>query len=265
VKTAFFRYLRKALIDAFTSHAASPESVVRVLAELRYRPCGVDAGAALEAWLREHEIERLVHFTRLENVCSITRYGLIPRDHLNLDVVKLVVGPRFSDDMRLDGMVESTCLSLTSANYKMFYRKRQFYGSARWAVLEIDPRAMTRFFFTFTPTNAARFKDARPGREGAERMFMAPAIRHRLGLRRSEPTDPQSEALVDSVIGPEYLKRVWVECEEDRLMLHRAGVKAAVGSELFRPRRDFEFWSNRTILDLEIDGQPVMTRRGVSC
>lgn len=254
MKTAFFRYLQKTLIEAFTNHATSPERVARILATMRHRPCSAATGLAMKHWMRQRGIDRLVHFTLVDNVPAIMRYGIIPREHLELNVVRMVVQPRFPDNFRLDEMPENTCFSLTSVNYKMFYRKRQEFEPARWAVLEIDPEVLTKIHFTFAPTNAARYRDAVPGDDGAELMFMAPEVRERLGLASFEPTDPQAEALCDSIIGREYLSKVWVENDQDVRFLATRGVTASVDAGLFRARRDYGFWRDRTILD--VIGEP---------
>lgn len=79
-----------------------------------------------------------MHFTTLENVVPMMRHGVIPRNYLEIEVVQLALGTVFTDDQRIEGMPQYSCLSITSPNWRMFYSKR-CQLSRRWAVLELDP------------------------------------------------------------------------------------------------------------------------------
>ena len=77
-------------------------------------------------------------------------------------------------------------------------------------------------------------------------MFCNRPLRQELGLRCSDPTDPQAEVLEDSVIEPRYIMDVAVQSESAQGKLAKAGVGSSVEPELFRPRADHLYWkSNR--------------------
>jgi hypothetical protein len=253
MRLPFHMALKRLVVEAFVPYAAAPEQVVQRLQAAVHRPCGKHESQLLRRWLEQRRIRKLVHFTPLQNVRSIIRYGLIPREYLELDVVQMVLGPRFTDGRRRDGLPHFSCLSITSPNYRMFWWKRKSIGG-RWAVVEFDPRVLTRLYFAFAPTNAASGCESRPGVPGAERLFALPELRRNLGLTSAEPTDPQSEALCDSIVGAKDITAVYVENVTDAELLLREGIAATVNAEPFGPRRDFRFWRERSIGAVVEDG-----------
>lgn len=257
--TAFHRALKRLLLDAFGTARHSPEAIARHLAKSHVRPCGREMGAVLKQWMQRRGVTRLIHFTSLRNVPLIVRYGLIPREYLELEAIQLALGPQFSDDYRLDRRPEYNCLSLTSPNYGMFFTKRA--NSRRgWAVLEFDAEVLARLHFGFSPTNSAG-SEVTPlaGAIGAERLFLLPECRRTLGLASNEPTDPQAEALCDSIIPPASLRSVYVEQDAGRAWLHRQGIEAKVDPTFFVPRRDWRFWQGKRVTDL-----PAFRRAGLA-
>ncbi|RZM06927.1 MAG: DUF4433 domain-containing protein, partial [Pedobacter sp.] len=150
----FHRGLKRWLIEAFSSQQTTPDQIARYLSKAMKRPCGKSEGEAFLRWLDNRDIKRLVHFTLLENVPKIMRYGLIPRDYLQLEVLQLALGAQFTDEHRYEELPHYNCLSITSPNYGMFYGKRRKQGGG-WAVIDFDPSVLARLYFEFTPTNAA--------------------------------------------------------------------------------------------------------------
>ena len=245
----FHRGLRRYLIDAFSSHSTTPEQIALHLSKAMQRPCGKSEGAAFLRWLNERGIKRLVHFTPLENVPTILHYGLIPRDYLQLGVLDLALGAKFTDGQRLEMLPQYNCLSITSPNYAMFYSKRWTQGGS-WAVIEFDPELVARLYFDFTPTNAASGVAPMGGVQGAENLFRFPECRTKLNLMPCEPTDPQAEALCDSVLGPDSIRNIYVAKEKDADWLQQNGIKSMTNNSLFLPREDWEFWRGKRITDL---------------
>ena len=248
---AFHRALKKHILSAFTRDGVAPEQVAATICRAMIRPCGKQEGLAFEGWLRARKIERLVHFTALKNVPHIMKHGLIPRDYLELEVVRMALGAAFSDSQRHDAMPQFSCLSITSPNYQMFYNKRQRLRGG-WAVISFAPEALTRFYFQFTPTNAAAAGVvAQSGTDGAERLFQLDNLRKTLGLAPNETTDPQAEALCDSLLAPEFVFDVSVESPQGQQWLRARGVTARVDQALFEPRRDWQFWrQNHSVIQL---------------
>lgn len=254
----FHRTLKRLFVDAFVAHEAAPAQVEARLRNARHRPCGRQESEQLQEWLFRQQIKRLVHFTTLENVVPMMRLGVIPRDYLEMEVVQLALGALFTDDKRIEGLPQYSCLSITSPNYRMFYSKRRQLDR-RWAVLELDPVLLCRLYAEFAPTNAASGCVHAPGAGGAERLFALPALRDRLGLSAAEPTDPQAEVLCDSIISPENIVAIYVEQKADADWLARKGISARVDEQPFRQRKDYEFWKGTNITQL-----PEFQRLGVA-
>ena len=249
MRLPFHLALNRLLVDAFTTDAATPVQLEVRLRKAMHRPCGRQESEQLQEWLRRRHIEKLVHFTMLENVVPMTRFGVIPREYLEMKVVQLALGAQFTDDQRIEGMPQYSCLSITSPNYRMFYSKRRQLGR-RWAVLELDPVLLCRLYAAFAPTNAASGCVSSPGADGAERLFALPALREWLDLSADEPTDPQAEVLCDSIIRPENIVAIYVERQADADWLARKGICARVNEQMFRQRKDYEFWKAKNITQL---------------
>lgn len=250
MKVPFHLALKRMFIDAFSPRDVSTAELARRTLAFAHRPCAQRDGEAFRKWLENRGIRRLVHFTPIGNVSKIAHLGLIPRQYLELEVVKLVLDSQFTDTIRKEKMPQFNCLSISSPNYAMFYSKRKNMGG-RWGVIEFDAEALCRLFFVFTPTNAAANRGGfLQGVDGAEQLFMLPSIRQQLGLRASEPTDPQAESLCDSVLPPKYIRGIFVEHQDDVQWLARKGVTARVAQEYFQPRHDYRFWKGRRITDL---------------
>lgn len=250
MRLPFHRGLKRLLIEAFSSREVSPQVLTQKMLRLAQRPCTHQDGEAFRHWLASRGVQHLVHFTQLANVPTIIRFGLIPREYLELELVQLALGGQFSDDIRQDGMPQFNCLSITSPNYAMFYRKRQ-HIDGNWAVIEFDAAVLSRLYFVFTPTNAAAVGvTPSPGVEGAEQLFALPAVRNHLKLKPCEPTDPQAESLCDSVLAPDHIRGVYVDRRDAAQWLADKGITAQINPAYFGPRRDHEFWRGRRITDL---------------
>jgi hypothetical protein len=101
--------------------------------------------------VKEKEIEYIWHFTRLSNIDSILRHGLISRH----DLENLGMQSDFNDEYRLDCQRNAICCSLGHPNYKMFYSLRQNDPNVRWVVLGIQPSVLWEKDCAFCVSNAA--------------------------------------------------------------------------------------------------------------
>ena len=244
---AFHRALRKIFINAFSNSNTSPETIASLLNKCAFRPCSKKTSADFSLWQKTRNIDKMIHFTRLENVPWIIRYGLIPREYLELNLLKMVIAPYFSDSKRLDQKSEFNCTSLTFPNYKMFYQKRRSSNHS-WAVIVIDSKVLEKYFFSFTKDNLAGananvFYDC----DGAEQLFERPQLRRQLSLNEAQPTNPQSEALCDSIIHPDFILDVQVDSQKSFNWLSKHAIKSEGSLEYFSPRSDFEYWKAPTV------------------
>jgi hypothetical protein len=243
--TQFSNHVHRVLLEAFSEKGADPETIAQHL--IRRLPVRVTLKVermALRQLFDERRVSRVLHFTPIENVPKILRYGLIPRAHLEATAIRVVLNPRFTDSQRLEGSLQANSLSLSFPNYRMFYAKRRNMGG-KWAVLALDPKSVIEFYCEFSPTNAARSgSDPQPGASGARRLFSGVELRRKLELASDKTTDPQAEILEDTVLPPRLVRDVFVENEHSRRWLASRAISATVMREYFGPRKDYEHWLN---------------------
>jgi len=248
--TAFHRHLKQFLIEAFTKNSLSPSSLCEILTQKYRRPCSKTDRVRINQILSERGIRHLVHFTPIQNVIGICRYGLMPRSYLNSEVLRMALGSHFPDRVRADGLPEYSCLSLTSPNYKMFFVKRRENKKLRWAVIIFRAELLAQLWAEYCVTNAATGIPPLHGAGGLKKLFSLPDIRNNLNLAPNEPTDPQAEVLCDNVLVPENILKIYVDSEESRRELSRKNIESSVNPLLFRQRHDYRFWQNRKVTDL---------------
>lgn len=164
-----------------------------------------EAEAAIE-FLRGRGVERLVHFTSVDNVASILRHGLAPRSELD----SRGIGYQGNDDLRLDGSGHVN-LSVTHPNPGFFYRVRKEHPERLYVVLSIKLEALLLFTgdggagkCAFMSTNAAA---SAARRCNVEQLF---AGQRPEGYRDGWTTDPQAEVLVPGTIPPQLIDEVVV-------------------------------------------------------
>lgn len=202
--------------------------------------------------LKERNITDLYHFTRVNNLENILRYGLLPRDCL----VENAIDSEFNDDYRLDGCCDAVCTSLEFPNYKMFYPLRENNLNIDWAVVKLDANIICDMPCAFCWENAASSSESskpiniRKTREAFLSLFdnkPGYPTRQQCGIPDYYPTNPQAEILVFSEIPIEYFKQI---CFKDvsTLMKYRDivtnDIPCRVNSDLFFGRRDWKFWQD---------------------
>lgn len=202
--------------------------------------------------LKERNITDLYHFTKVDNLENILRYGLLPRDCL----VENAIDSVFNDDYRLDGCCDAVCTSLEFPNYKMFYPLRENDHNIDWAVIKLDANIICDMPCAFCWENAASSSESskpintRKTREAFLSLFdnkPGYPTRQQCGIPDYYPTNPQAEILVFSEIPIEYFKQI---CFKDvsTLIKYRDivtnDIPCRVNSDLFFGRRDWKFWQD---------------------
>lgn len=170
-----------------------------------------DSWSELSSLLEEYEVQYLVHFTLFENLVGILKHGLLP--NAVRKSLKLETPWNRSDWLRLDGLPEANCLSITVPNFPMFNRKRLDGGD--WVVLGFDVLKILKLPSVFVPTNAARGGAFRLELASLSQMAtpfafkrMFSAANMTTGSRKMPrrylnlTADPQAEVLVFDVIEP---------------------------------------------------------------
>lgn len=184
----------------------------------------------LQEIVSHRRIEKLIHFSRMQHLNSILRYGLLTREELEHISEAQLLGesPVFNDQSRLDRLRNATSLSISFPNYSMFYKCRKEAGSAvKWVLLAIEPRVLWELNCAFCNDNAAsnavRFLPLKERKTvGAFRhMFedfddgIEVIERNTQNLPDKYPTHPQAEVLVFGHISSEYITSVGFQDDSD--------------------------------------------------
>jgi hypothetical protein len=194
-------------------------------------------------------IKLLLHFTKLQNLASILKSGIVPRQSLESGGVEFL----YCDESRLDREISASCLSICHPNYKMFYNLRMRDAQQQWVVVACKPAVLWEKDCAFCVENAAGNSVTsipiaqRKGVEAFNAIF-APVdgkpLRTAIKLPDACPTNPQAEVLVFDVIEPEYF--IGVGCNStsltDQLKRDHPMFAFAHMPALFSARIDFQHW-----------------------
>jgi hypothetical protein len=176
----------------------------------RVRAGGSPRDVEILAILEARKVRGLIHFTPMQNLTSILRFGLIPRSQLETLQQTGKTSFTYTDCRRHDGK-DSTCLSICFPNAEMFYRKRCENAGWSWVVLVVEPQDIVCH-------PATRFSEDNAARSGTEQLAGARGLRHLYGtspLYRKRPVNPQAEVRVPRVIDPTLIKYICCEKEDD--------------------------------------------------
>lgn len=207
--------------------------------------------AKIQKIVENRGISCLLHFTRLENVPSIARHGLLPQGVLLSRGISFIS----NDKRRLDGQRGAVCVSISWPNYKMFYRYRNANPGAKWVVLSINPSVLWEYDCAFCIENAASNRVRSIPLADRKRVSAFEALfadhdfypeRLRLMIPARFPTNPQAEILVYGEIPVTAIQKVYINSRSDFQELQEifkdAKVWVDVNSMFFQPRRDHKFW-----------------------
>ena len=211
----------------------------------------------IQSFCKKQKIERLIHFTRIENIPSILEYGLLDRITLESDDSGDICF--FNDEKRLDFCENTVSLSISFPNYLMFFSYRIKFPQAKWAVLVLKPDVLWEEDCIFCHTNAASSISSKTSLaerrlpNAFERMFSNErANRKELNIPDSYPTDPQAEVLVRDGISIKHLLELYVDDlpslqftpSKDRKRVKINANKDSV-KEYFTYRSDWEYWKKQ--------------------
>ena len=119
--------------------------------------------AQIRRFCTEHDITKLLHYTRVENLRSILREGLLSRETLDSRGQQYW----YNDQSRVVGYKNAICLSISFPNYKMFYSKREEkkkveeVSDSHWVVLHIDAEVLWELDCALFQKNAASGRGAK--------------------------------------------------------------------------------------------------------
>ena len=72
----------------------------------------------IKRFIEERNIESLFHFTPVDNLENILKYGLLSINNLN----RLGIDYYYNDENRYDDRLDAISTSIEFPNYKMFYK-----------------------------------------------------------------------------------------------------------------------------------------------
>lgn len=207
------------------------------------------SNGTIREFLQQRGVSHIYHFTRETNLAAIIQHGLLPRSVLAQRNIPFT----FNDTMRLDNAQESTSVSISFPNYKMFYRLTQADLAARWVVLAIAPDILWTLRCAFCKTNAAsnavRFQQmqTRMTLQALEELFADFPHKKRGSIPHSYPTSPQAEVLVFDPIPATMIRSVCVRSQQDvsRVQPHAGRVECIAKPDVFSRRCDWADWPSQ--------------------
>lgn len=209
-------------------------------------------GNAFVSLAKFRGIKIFVHFTRIDNLPSISKHGLLTRKNLDDQSLKYF----FNDDTRRDNITNSLSLSVTFPNYKMFYKCSKSAPN-NWAIILLDAeKILANLPCAFNYTNASNNTiksiptEKRMTLESFEKMFYEPdnSSRKLRKLNPNETTDPQAEILCLADIPLKYFVGIVfknsAQAKENQKLFPNISMKVD-RDYYFAPRQDYKFWKEK--------------------
>lgn len=172
----------------------------------------MDAKDEIMQIVSSRRISRLLHFTRIDNLENILKFGLLSR----VDLDMLSIEYQFNDGLRLDHHLEAVSLSIAHPNCKMFFKyRRELEGD--WCVIGVSPAVLWERDCLFCRHNAADGVISRIPNEELRRAESLESMfeeidgyksREQQRLNSFDPTDEQAEILVLNSVPVEYIDEV---------------------------------------------------------
>ena len=243
----FIMQIKRILFNVAAKPGLDSETISKIILEyLSKENTSSEYEQELNRFLEEKKINHIIHFTHVDNIKNILKFGLIPRIYLKEKIIKLQLNPIYSDSQRFDKREEVNCLSISFPNYKMFFKKSKS-DQDNWAIIIFDLNVIKKHLCEFTESNlASKNTKSIKGLEGIKKMFFNPQLRERLHLPDYYPTDPQSEVLESAVIPPSWIKEIHLKSGK---MLNKIinlnqsdNIKILVNNKFFGPREDYSHW-----------------------
>ena len=195
--------------------AAAEIAALREAEENKKLEARVAAARRVEDWrkcLAARDVTRLTHFTRLQNLPSILKWGLYPAT----DFKELPEQPVRNDMERYDRRLDHVSLSVSHPNDQLFVRWHAYdHKDHTWVVLCVDPAVLWELPCSMFFANAAKGGGRTPINESEhpiasdfEKLFSElpdDPIRAHLGHAPMDTTNPQAEVMIRARIAPRYI------------------------------------------------------------
>jgi hypothetical protein len=205
----------------------------------------------LYAFLKERNIENLMHFSRARNLKNLIRYGILPIEELRNRNVETVI----NDDKRLDFCTSASSVSIEFPNYKMLYKLRMADQNEDWIIIRLKSDVIIEKKCAFCFDNASKENisdipiEERSKLDMLKKMFAdieGYPTRKERKLRRFYTTLPQAEVLVFGTIEIKYFESIIFK-DEKTMNRHRNGlfgnIKCEIIPDYFYARNDSAYWN----------------------
>jgi len=188
-------------------------------------------------YLIEREVKWLYHFTYVDNIVSILKYGILSRNNQERKGVE----SKYNDPNETGSNYIS--VSIEWPNYKMFYKKRIDNPHERFAVVCISIYALTECQYRMYSTNSSKGYGSSLVKNANDLYYDSPSRKSLLS--KKFPTDPQAELRISDMIPKEYIRAVYFETQKDLKdysNVNGMNTLFRVASDLFASRKDYEYW-----------------------
>lgn len=189
-------------------------------------------------YLKQRNVNEILHFTEIENLESISLHGILPRSVLDQKNISYIS----NDELRLDGKAHIN-LSISNLNTSMFYNFRKRYKERRYVIISLDLSLIEELNpsdYYFTSENAAS-NNSQIVR--VEELFTG----NRGNLPANCPTNNQSELIIKTGISAKYINFVYAENEFDQATAQ----KIFPNINVIKTTKKFDF--KKFLIDLNTD------------
>lgn len=175
----------------------------------------------------------LYHFTHIDNLENILKHGLLSKKEIKIKSIKNIS----RDPLRADKLENCSSLSISHPNYKLIYTRK--YKSDDNQVHDIVLQFATKKFdeldnkYYFFQSNAAKSIFPKhdlsiyEGVEAAQKLFIemfehenVKYTREHCGINKYFPTFPEAEIMIEGRIPQEFINRIFVNSDNDKLIVN---------------------------------------------
>lgn len=257
-------------MPADLNHSLSTRNQPQQARETGTLPCppeeiSQDMAKSLSRHFKNRRIFYLTHFTRLENLTSILKNGLLSRAAMKSDSEFAAV--KFNEPQLPSAWQWTVSLNISFPNYRLFYKLQERSGYD-WIVLLFDINLLLDQPFYYFPYPAASLihtphfqKAISPylqRLQSFEKLFTDTenVQRSMLEIPDSYPTNPQSEVLTFSPVSMQALREVhfFNDYKFNQWFLQNTDLVLSIDKKLwhtgltyFSPRCDYIHWKSKLI------------------
>lgn len=172
--------------------------------------------------VQAREIEFLGHFTLLDNLPNIIRYGLLPGRH----VIEMEIDQAYCPDPERkddpDGRRgRPLCMTPSGINQELIKAMKHRYRGAAWAFISVPSSVMWTHWCEFFYANAAKDEFRKPNSNLWRPYYLSQIFGEQRDGRPSwMPARSDAEVQVFDPISPDLIAEIWVETHRAANMVH---------------------------------------------